>query len=60
MEHWSDEFGVSIIHYSKTPFDPLFGFPKDDIRSALSNVTVFSYIGPVEDPISLQDVELDG
>jgi divalent metal cation (Fe/Co/Zn/Cd) transporter len=32
---------------------------KDDIRGALSNATVFTHIEPVEDPSSLQDVELD-
>ena len=32
---------------------------KDDIRSILSNVTVFTHIEPVEDPISMQDIELD-
>ncbi|MFX0138130.1 MAG: cation transporter dimerization domain-containing protein [Candidatus Hodarchaeota archaeon] len=31
---------------------------KNDIRGVLSNVTVFTHIEPVEDPSSLQDVEL--
>jgi cation diffusion facilitator family transporter len=32
---------------------------KDDIRGVLSNATVFTHIEPVEDPSSLQDMELD-